>query len=514
MTDLASTDGLLMIDLSASALTPDERSFLLDTPVGGVCLFARNIEDRFQLADYVSELRELAGNDLIVATDQEGGGVVRILDLPYPPGAMALGAAGDPELTRRVAAATGRGLGAVGITVAFAPVADLDSDPDNPVIADRAFGADPERAAVQVAAFVTGLQSQGVAATAKHFPGHGDTRVDSHLALPRIGRDLEELRRRELVPFAAALRAGAAAVMPGHLLVPAVDPERPATFSPALLRGLLRGELGFEGTVFSDALDMRAVAERYDAGEAAARALAAGVDMPVTIGPLAQHRRTVAALRAARAAGRLDDAELGVSRLRLARLARDFPARPDPERAWNDGDEELLREAAARALLPLGDPAPLPPGSRLALVAPAWERQSAASQLTARPALRLAALLEEAGHRVERRFFDPERPLERVEAVLAELTRVDVALFVSSSRTPLSEQQRELGRRVATAAPRYLHLALWNPHHVAALPGPAWVSFGFRERSLRALVEALARGTGPGSPPTPLAPAGDEATPS
>ena len=239
---------LLMTDLSTTELTPDERAFLSEYQPGGVCLFSRNIRDRFQAADYVAELLELCGPDLLVATDQEGGGVVRLLDVPYPPSAMALGAADDPNLTREVAAADGRGgLKAVGINVDFAPVADVNNNPRNPVIAERAFGAEAAQVARHVVAFVQGLQAEGVAATVKHFPGHGDTEVDSHLALPQLDvgtrRDWAGL---ELVPFKAALAAGTAALMSAHIVLPHLD-DCPATLSRPILTDLLRDTLGFDG---------------------------------------------------------------------------------------------------------------------------------------------------------------------------------------------------------------------------------------------------------------------------
>src|SRR5690606_5018961 len=167
----------VMIDLSDTRVTPAERDLLSEGRVAAVCLFGRNVVDRFQLSDYVAELRSLAGSDLIVAIDQEGGGVLRLRDVPFPPAAMSLGSADDELLTERVAAATGRGLRSVGVNLDFAPVADVNSNPDNPVIADRSFGSDPDLVSRHVTAFVRGLQGEGVAATLKHFPGHGDTDV-------------------------------------------------------------------------------------------------------------------------------------------------------------------------------------------------------------------------------------------------------------------------------------------------------------------------------------------------
>ena len=197
-----------MVDLSGSSVSADERAFFRDYQVGGVCLFRRNFTDRYQAAELTAELRNLLGDGLIIATDQEGGGVVRASDLPYSPGTMLLGAANDLTLTREVAAATARGLRSVGVNVNFAPVADVNVNPHNPVIGERSFGADPRQVAKQVVAFVQGLQSEGVAATVKHFPGHGDTATDSHLALPELNVDLERLHATELIPFKAAIDGG------------------------------------------------------------------------------------------------------------------------------------------------------------------------------------------------------------------------------------------------------------------------------------------------------------------
>src|SRR5690625_555469 len=207
-----------MVDLSGPQLTSEERQFLTDARPGGVCLFGRNIEDPLQVAALVNELRELLGRDLLIGIDQEGGGVLRLPQLPHPPGAMALGAADDPGLTEEVAWFTGAGLAALGINVDFAPVADINSNPLNPVIADRSFGGDPELVSRHVVAFVRGLQRAGVTATAKHFPGHGDTSVDSHLGLPVSERTVEQLLEFELEPFSQAIGGGCAELMSAHLV--------------------------------------------------------------------------------------------------------------------------------------------------------------------------------------------------------------------------------------------------------------------------------------------------------
>lgn len=251
---------------------------LLDEGLAGVWLFGHNVEDDEQvsaLAEEVHARREAA----LVCADEEGGTVTRLHHRegsPWP-GALVLGVVDDVDLTRTVMHGLGRQLRAVGIDLTAAPDADVNTEPDNPVIGVRSFGSDPSLVARHVVAAVAGLAEAGVVACAKHYPGHGSTRVDSHLDLPVLEVDGPTLRERELAPFAAAVRAGVPMIMTGHLVVPDHD-DLPATLNPAVL-GLLREELGFEGVICTDALDMAAVAQGYGRERAAVMALAAGADL-------------------------------------------------------------------------------------------------------------------------------------------------------------------------------------------------------------------------------------------
>jgi beta-N-acetylhexosaminidase len=250
----------------------------VDAGLGGVCLYGSNRgADVGAVAAALHDMRP----EVVVALDEEGGDVTRLEAATGSsmPGNAALGAVDDVDLTRSVAAALGGVLRAVGIDLDLAPCADVNSDPGNPVIGVRSFGADAEMAARHTAAFVAGLQAAGVAACAKHFPGHGAVAVDSHLALPTVGTPLNLLRARELAPFRSAVAAGVAAVMPGHLLVPALDATMPATVSRRIVTDLLRGELGFAGVVVTDALDMGAIGGPIGIPHNVVRALAAGADL-------------------------------------------------------------------------------------------------------------------------------------------------------------------------------------------------------------------------------------------
>ena len=253
---------------------PDWLRRRLAEGLGGVVLYAWNVESREQLPALTDDLRS-ERSDLLVAIDEEGGDVTRLeasTGSSYP-GNGALGVVDDVGLTERVAASLGAELADAGVNLDFAPVADVNTNPQNPVIGIRSFGADAELVARHVAAFVRGLQLSGVAACAKHFPGHGDTAVDSHLALPLVER-LDEVA---LVPFRAAIEAGAQSIMTAHIVVRSLGDE-PATMSREILHDVLREELRFTGMVVTDALEMKAISAGAGVEEGAVRAIAAGAD--------------------------------------------------------------------------------------------------------------------------------------------------------------------------------------------------------------------------------------------
>ena len=247
--------------------------------LGGVCLFGENVRNREQLRALTDAIRD-ANPAALIAIDEEGGDVTRLYDAvgsPYPGNAL-LGRINDPELTAQVASTVARELRAVGVNLNLAPDVDINSNPDNPVIGVRSFGADPELVAQHAAAWIRAHEAEGVPVSAKHFPGHGDTAQDSHHALPIVDASLDQLRERELRPFLAAVQSGASTIMTSHILLPALDADHPATLSSAILRDLLRDELGFDGVIVSDALDMAGASGETGIAVAAVRAVAAGCD--------------------------------------------------------------------------------------------------------------------------------------------------------------------------------------------------------------------------------------------
>jgi beta-N-acetylhexosaminidase len=481
---------LVMIDLSGTSLTSDERALLRDYKVGGICLFRRNTRDRYQTAELTTELRELCGENLVIGIDQEGGTVVRALDVPFSPGNMALGAVNDVEVTREVARVTARGLQSLGITLNFAPVADVNNNPANPVIGDRSFGSDAKTVARHVTAFVQGLQAEGVAATIKHFPGHGNTATDSHHDLPRLEATLEQLEQIELIPFRAGIAAGAACVMSYHGIINALDAENPGTLSTKVITEFLRDTLGFDGVTFSDALEMKAVAKLYSPEESVIRALAAGIDMPlynVHQTSVKQHESIFNAVDKAAREGRLDKGRLESSQLRLKRLTQLYPAKPNPDAAWQSGDKELLEQAAKRAIVTVGHLPVLNKAKPVTFIAAGNEVGGSASDMTATPAYALLKRLEGAGLTVRAHFYDSES--FDISSILQKLS--DCVLFMSASRTRLTRKEIELANALAKQSKTFIHLALWNPYSIQHVPKPALLSFGFSEAALQQVVDVL-----------------------
>ncbi|GIG54721.1 glycoside hydrolase family 3 protein [Demequina activiva] len=259
---------------------PDWVERRLREGMGGVCLFATNVQSPEQLRSLTDRIYA-ANPDAIVSIDEEGGDVSRLYQRegsPFPGNAL-LGRIDDVSLTRAVGEQVGRELREAGVNLTLAPDVDVNSNPGNPVIGVRSFGATPELASRHGVAWTQGVQSVGVAANAKHFPGHGDTAQDSHVSLPTVDVDVETLRRRELAPFAAAIHGGVQTIMSSHIRVPALDQDDPATFSRTILTDVLRGEMGFDGVIVSDALDMVGASGEIGIPAAAARALAAGCDL-------------------------------------------------------------------------------------------------------------------------------------------------------------------------------------------------------------------------------------------
>ncbi|HZP97585.1 MAG TPA: glycoside hydrolase family 3 protein [Candidatus Limnocylindria bacterium] len=352
-----------------------------DGDIGGVVLFAirGNVRSKSQVREMLREIQAAARRGGLppvpVAVDQEGGEVVRVAYRAVFPSAMAIAATGDPSFAERAGRAVAEGLRADGITVNHAPVCDVNVQPRNPVIGTRAFGDDPARVAEFAAAWVRGSEGAGVATTPKHFPGHGDTSADSHVATVDVGSDRATIERRDLPPFRAAFDAGATMVMTAHVRYPALDPERPATISRPILVDLLRGTLGFRGLCITDSLDMSGI--HVDSPErVVGRAIDAGVDAVMVTSHLDRQLAAADWIGRGASRARVDEAMTRATpfRVRFGSEVPDDDIDDAPARA-------LAAEIAARSITHVGPPLPRL-GGRVRFVALEPSRVTQAEELS------------------------------------------------------------------------------------------------------------------------------------
>ena len=302
------------------------REIVEEMQVGGVVLLGRNVADDLkETAETLNELQSISREPLFVIGDQEGGMVARFVDgVTVFPSNMALGATGTPHFTYKAAGATAREMAAIGANYNFAPCVDVNNNPDNPIIGTRSYGESADKVAGLATWAIKGYQDNGVIACAKHFPGHGDTAVDTHLALPSVPYPRERLDEVELKPFKAAITAGVSTIMTTHIVFPALDAERPSTLSHRIITGLLREELGFEGVAVTDCMEMKAIADNFGTPEAAVMAIEAGVDLVLVCHTLSVQREAREAIIKAVKDGRISESRLDESVARIKALKEKY----------------------------------------------------------------------------------------------------------------------------------------------------------------------------------------------
>lgn len=481
---------LIMIRFPGTVLDAATADFLKANSIRAVCLFRGNMTDSEQLGKLTADLRAVMGPESLIAIDQEGGAVVRSTWVPAPPAAMGLGAADDTDLAYRTGAAVARAVKALGFNWNFAPVLDLNNNPHNPVIAERSFGAEPQRAAELAMSWMAGSHAEGVACCVKHFPGHGDTNADSHRDLPTVNKPVGELDRLELAPFRIA-SAAAPAMMTAHIVYPTLDPDNPATMSRRILTGLLRDEWKYKGIVITDGMDMHAIAGRYGVGNAAVRALTAGADMVMALGTPETQDETLNSIAAALASGELTTDDVRLRLERLSALALAYPCKP---RSYNEdaADREVMAEGWCRALTAYGQPRRPAKGAQVRLVV----RQDVVSDGVSEagvPAETVAASL--------RRLYDVEL------VTFADAETFDWSALPGDGRfTMLASTSRlRYGERARATWRPDLHLALWNPYQALDIQAPALMTYGFAKPALDAVnswlsdeLEATGRAPVPG----------------
>jgi beta-N-acetylhexosaminidase len=484
---------LVMVNIEGTTLDAAQAAFLREHHVRAVCLFRSNLGTEAEVRRLTADLRAVMGEGALIGIDQEGGSVVRATFLPQPPAAMALGACGDAALAEAVGEAVGRAVKSLGINWNFAPVLDVNNNPANPVIAERSFSQDPRQVARLAGAWMRGAMHAGVACCVKHFPGHGDTHVDSHLDLPVVDKSLAELQALELLPF-HVLRAVAPAVMTAHIVYPQLDAEHPATLSKKVLGDLLRTAWKYDGVVITDSLVMKAIHERYGHDRAAVLALQAGADMVMALGTRDEQRAAIDAIAAARESGALHDGALQTAHARLAALARRFPAGATAYApADRERDDVLMRSAWARALTAIGAPRAPRRGAPIRVVTQSQVPCDGVSEAGASSA-QVAALFD---------AFDDVELLQ-----IDDLAHLEGDLASHDGRfTVLVSNHRERYAPAAHAWRIDLHLALWNPFQVLDIAAPAVVSWGYADGALHAVRAWLeGRAALPGRSPVALAP--------
>jgi beta-N-acetylhexosaminidase len=482
---------LVMVDIQGKHLDAAQAAFLREHRIRAVCLFRKNFGSEAEVRQLTADLRDVMGPHALIGLDQEGGSVVRATFLPQPPAAMALGAAHDAVLAESVGEAVARGLAHIGVNWNFAPVLDVNNNPANPVIAERSFSEDPRDVARLAGAWMRGALYGGVACCVKHFPGHGDTHVDSHLDLPVVDKPLSELEALELLPF-RVLSGDAPAMMTAHIVYPQLDPDHPATLSRKVLGGLLREQWGYDGVVITDSLVMKAIHDRYGHHRAAVLALQAGADMVMALG---SHEDQAAALQAigdAQAAGQLTMAQLRRSRARLDALAERFAVRHEPyEAAQRESDDQLMRRAWAQGLTALNGAVP-----------PAFDAPLRVFTQRSVP----SDGVSEAGPSAEQvaGLFAAHRDVALV--AVDDLQALDWADVPRDGRINVlaSNHRGRYGENARAWRPD-LHLVLWNPFQALDVEAPSIVTWGYADGALHALRMWLeGRGAAPGRAPVKL----------
>ncbi|MFJ8658794.1 glycoside hydrolase family 3 protein [Streptomyces sp. NPDC093795] len=497
--------------------------------VGGVIYFtwAHNTRAPQQIAELSNGIQQAALAQptpvpVLISTDQEHGIVCRVGEpATLVPGAMALGAGGSHADARRAAQIAGAELAAVGIRQNYAPVADVNVNPANPVIGVRSFGSDPAAVAGLVAAQVKGYQRAGVAATSKHFPGHGDTAVDSHYGLPTITHTRAQWAELDAPPFRSAIAAGIDSIMTAHIVVPALDPsEDPATLSRPILTGILREQLGYDGVVVTDSLAMEGVRTKYGDDRVPVLALKAGVDQ--LLNPPKLDVAWNAVLRAVRdgelTEDRLDESILRILRLKskLGLFRNAYVSRAGVERvvgsAAHLAQADRIAESTTTLLLNEDEFLPLSPVSHPSVLVVGADPASP-SGTTGPPTTTLATTLRELGFTATALSTGITPTAARIEEAVAAAAGKDVVVVGTYNVTATSPQRTLVARLVATGVP-VVTIAIRNPYDIARIDGQraTLASYSWTDVELRAAVRVLAGRARPrGRLPVPVQDAADPA---
>jgi len=441
--------------------------------LGGIIYFRRNLRDAEQVRALSAKLQGLSDAPLFISADQEGGMVVRLEEgVTVMPGAMAQGAADDAELTREAARWSGAELRSIGINMNFAPCLDVNNNPKNPVIGVRSYGENPAKVAALGMAAIAGYREGGVAAVAKHFPGHGDTETDSHHELPVVPHDMGRINAVELVPFRQATEEGADAIMTAHVVFPAFEPERlPATLSRRILTGLLRERLGFGGVIVTDCLEMNAISETIGVARGAVEAIKAGADLVLVSHRLPRQKAALDAVLEAVMTGeipeyRIDEAARRIWELKRARGLFGGAA-PEPDRIRAELAADRLCEAAITAVK--GKPL-LPKEGKVAVI---WTEARVGTEVVEviDQAWTLGEALRQAGRDVVELRIGLETTVEEAREAMVVARQADAVVFVSYDAAFFSKQAGLIRDLADLKGKRFILVAGRTPYDGVGIAG-------------------------------------------
>ncbi len=478
---------LLVVGFQGTCVPQTLRELIEHHHVGNIILFSRNIQDTHQLLDLTHSLQAIAKaaghrSPLLIMLDQENGMVRRLgQDATTFPGNMALGAIGSEQIAYEIAQATGRELKALGINMNLAPVVDVNNNPANPVISVRSFGTDPQQVARLAVATVKGYQEAGIVSTLKHFPGHGDTSVDSHLALPTIPYTFERLEQVELVPFRRCIQAGADCVMIAHIYFPALmqDKALPATVSPIIIQGLLRQQLGFNGVIISDCMEMNAILRTVGIEQGSVMALQAGTDLVLISHIYERQLASLVAIQAAIQAGQLSRETIHRAAERVLRLKerslswdRAMPSTLSAEVGSEEHQYLRDRAYALSTTLVRNDvqllPLHLQPDEHILVLYPQKATTSLAQDKFAAPTT-LVENIQQRHTNTQSIIFPPQMSAQDRLELLHKAQKATI-IIMATINAHADEDQAELMRQLLQAGRPVIGIAIYRPYDLLSFP--------------------------------------------
>ena len=498
METLAEKIGQLMM-VGFEGLRPPRHilQWLSSGRIGGVYLFARNIASPAQIKQLTEDCRAAAKYPILVGIDQEGGAVARLRDgFTESPGAMALAAGGDRHLAEDIAYMMGRELAALGINWNFAPAADIAHKRDNPSIGTRSIGRDPQLVSELVAAQIRGFQRAGVAATAKHFPGLGNTVIDTHDAPVKATGSLNELYQEDLAPFRAAIAADVDCIMLTHAIYDELDAERPATLSPRIVCSLLRDELGFDGVVCTDCMEMKAITDAFGAGESAVLAIEAGTDLVLFSHTRAAQSAAYESVLESARSGRLSEERVDQSVRRIRKLKRRFPLddAPSIEVVGSDAHRSLALKAARAGivLLKKGEALPLIADSAQVCLIEFYSLQSSDGSANEAPS-QFAAYLSRRLPGVQCVTIDPSSEAAEQAAGIDSVAREVDSIILVTRNAHMQPAQFQSAQFICERARKVILVCARNPYDAGLIAGADTIicTNGDSKPSLLAAVDAI-----------------------